>query len=105
MTKIEKHFRTVTLGERARQLQSEIIALSEGSYRLHLAAIFAGKLAVELESAVGTGMDLETMLRLSIETVKERKQCEVIGSLRLETQTERAHAANVSPFPKPSTTT
>jgi hypothetical protein len=84
MIKIEKYYRSIGLGERARQLEGEVLALAEilptaGSHRLHLAQVFFAKAAAELEAYASMGLDLETLLRLSIASVKDRKSCERIA--------------------------
>lgn len=103
MTKIEKHFRLIQIGERIRQLQGELIVImtegsSAGMYPLHQSEIHLGRAAKELEST--STLDLETLLQLSIVTVREQRRCEQIGSETVNAEGP-TFSENVRPFPKP----
>jgi hypothetical protein len=61
MTKLERHFRKLTLAERIRQLESEVMVLGEDSrdapeyQRLRLVRIYLSNAAEELERALEEG--------------------------------------------------
>lgn len=102
MTKIEFHIRKVTIAERIQQITSELIVLIDETPRhaeknaMHLAGVHLTQASEGLLDETAASLDLETMLSLSIVTVREQKRrCEQTGS---EPTNEKAHASNVSPF-------
>jgi len=87
MTRIEKHFRIQLLAEQIRQLQGDVIVLedegtSSGTTQLMLAGIHLAKAAEQLERT--PTLDLETTLRLSIASVRDKKRCQQVGGLLAE---------------------
>lgn len=104
MSKLELHFRKLILQERIEQLAGELIAMSTETRGAELGQLLAAgtHLARAVEALHGGPTEqnnLETALRLSIESVRDRKACEQIGTLNVK----EPDAANVRPFLKPIT--
>lgn len=87
MTSLERHYRLLTIRERIEQIEGELIALMDETNhhaqrnRLHLAGIHLSRSAAELRAmpTATTGPELEQVLEASIESVRDKKQCEQVG--------------------------
>jgi hypothetical protein len=110
MTKIEMHFRRITIAERLRQIEGELAALeteclsADGPIvwrevsALKLASIQVSQAAEELERP--DARNLEALLELSIDRVRERRRTKDFGSEVLP-KNENAPEGNPERFPKP----
>jgi hypothetical protein len=113
MTKIEAHFRKILIAERLRQIEGEVAALeteclhTDGAIlwreasSLRLASIHLSQAAEELERP--DARNLEALLQLSIERVREQKRSKEMGGEVLPKNERPTFSENVSRFPKPIT--
>ena len=109
MTKIEMHFRKLMLAERLRQIEGELAALeseclhTDGpiiwreASQIRLSSIHVQHAVDELEAP--EARNLEALLRLSIEKVREDRSKHVGGGV--SPTNENARGGNLERFPKP----